>query len=978
MKKTALILLTLIGYLFPLHSQNDQLPYTPAEARMQSTTQRKTLEERSLVNGIKFESIGPTVFSGRVADLEVSPEDPSHFYVAYASGGLWKTENNGTSFTPLFDNETVMTIGDIAVDWSRNTIWIGSGEVNSSRSSYAGNGVYKSTDGGKTWRHLGLDETHHIGRIILHPSNPDIAWVAALGHLYSANPERGVFKTTDGGRTWQKTLFVNDNTGVVDLVIDPKNPNILYAAAWERTRRAWNFVESGEGSGIYKSTDGGKTWKLLTDAKSGFPSGEGTGRIGLAIGRYNKNTVLYAALDNYNRRPEEEKEEEEALTKDNLRGMSKEDFLELNAKDIQQYLTANRFPREYDAKSVIERVKSGEIQPSALVEYTEDANSLLFDTDVIGLEIYRSDDQGRTWKKTHEDYLDEVYYSYGYYFGQIRVAPQDQDKVYVLGVPVIRSGDGGKTFQSINGDNVHSDNHALWANPDRPGHLILGNDGGINISYDDGETWIKCNTPAVGQFYYVAVDMAEPYNVYGGLQDNGVWMGSNTYRDGTEWHSSGHYPYKEIYGGDGMQVAIDTRDNETVYTGLQFGNYARLNTRTGEQSRITPRHQLGERPLRWNWQTPIHLSVHNQDILYMGSNKLHRSFNQGADFDAISDDLTKGGRKGDVPYGTLATIHESPLKFGLIYTGSDDGLIHVTRDGGNSWRRISDGLPQDLWVSRIQASQYEEGRVYCVLNGYRWDDFTPYLYVSEDYGQNWTAIGKDLPMEPLNVVKEDPHNEDILYVGSDHGLYVSLDRGQSFMLMNNGLPAVAIHDVVVHPREKDIIVGTHGRSLYKASAVELEQLTPELLAQDLKVFDIGSVRHSGAWGRQSAQWREPSEPEIYVPIYAKSSGDATVVIKSGEGLELNSFTTDCTKGLNYIPYGLTLDAQMMEAYQTELNDKKKKGEEEVKLEKADNGKLYLQPGNYIVVIKMGEHEAEGKLEVRSGRGGRQWTSGNEE
>lgn len=936
---------------------------------MQSATQRQALAEKSLVTGIEFRSIGPTVFSGRVADLEVSPEDPSHFYVGYASGGLWKTENNGTSFTPLFENETVMTIGDIAVDWSHNTIWIGSGEVNSSRSSYAGNGVYKSTDGGKTWRHLGLDETHHIGRIILHPSNPDIAWVAALGRLYSANPDRGVFKTTDGGRTWQKTLFVNDNTGAVDLVIDPKNPNILYAAAWERTRRAWNFVESGEGSGIYKSTDGGKTWKLLTDAESGFPTGGGTGRIGLAIGRYDNKTVVYAALDNYNRRPKEEEEEEEALTKDDLREMSKEDFLKLDTKDIQEYLTANRFPRQYEAKNVIQMVKSGEIQPSALVEYTENANSLLFDTDVIGLEIYRSDDQGRTWSKTHEDYLDEVYYSYGYYFGQIRVAPHDPNKIYVLGVPVIRSDDGGQTFRSINGDNVHADHHALWANPDRAGHLILGNDGGVNISYDDGETWIKCNTPAVGQFYYVAVDMAEPYNVYGGLQDNGVWMGPNTYRSGTEWHGSGHYPYKEIYGGDGMQVAVDTRDNETVYTGLQFGNYARLNTRTGEQSRITPRHKLGERPLRWNWQTPIHLSVHNQDILYMGSNKLHRSFNQGNDFDIISDDLTTGGRKGDVPYGTLTAIHESPLKFGLIYAGSDDGLIHVTWDGGNSWRRISDSLPQDLWVSRIQASQYEEGRIYCVLNGYRWDDFTPYLYFSEDYGQNWTAIGKDLPVEPLNVVKEDPHNENILYVGSDHGLYVSLDRGQSFMLMNNGLPAVAVHDVVVHPREKDIIVGTHGRSLYKAGGSELEQLTPELLAQDLKVFDIEPVRHSGNWGRQSAQWREPSEPEISIPIYAKSSGEATLVIKSSEGLELSAFTRDCTQGLNYLPYSLTVDVEKMEAYQQELSDKKKKEEEEIKLEKADDGKLYLQPGVYTIVVKMGEREAEGKLEVRAGRGG---------
>lgn len=965
MRSITLILLTLISFCISSLAQNEQPPYTAAKERTASFQQRQALAEKSIVNGIAFSSIGPTIFSGRVADLAVSPTDPSHFYVAYASGGLWKTENNGTSFTPLFDNEVVMSIGDIAVDWKTNTIWLGSGEVNSSRSSYSGVGMYKSIDGGKNWQHIGLGESHHIGRIILHPTNPNIAWVAALGHLYSPNRERGVYKTTDGGKSWSQTLFVNENTGVVDMVIDPKNPNILYAAAWERTRRAWNFVESGEGSGIYKSTDGGKSWQRLTDAQSGFPADKGAGRIGLAIGRYNNKTVLYAAIDNYNRRPKEEKEEEDLLTKDDLRDMNKADFLELDEKKIQTFLNDNRFPREYSAKKVRQMVEEDEIKPIALVEYLEDANSLLFDTNVIGLEVYRSDDQGRSWSKTHEEYMDGVYSSFGYYFGQIRIAPQDQNKIYILGVPVIRSDDGGKTFKSIGGDNVHSDHHALWLNPNRPGHLILGNDGGVNISYDDGEKWIKCNTPSVGQFYYVAVDMAEPYNVYGGLQDNGVWMGANTYSHNTRWHGSGQYPYKRIYGGDGMQVAVDTRDNATVYTGLQFGNYSRLNTKTDRSSRITPRHKLGERPLRWNWQTPIHLSSHNQDILYMGSNKLHRSFNQGNDFDVISEDLTKGGIKGDVPYGTLSAIHESPLKFGLIYTGSDDGLIHCTKDGGNTWTRISNSLPKDLWVARVQASSHTESRVYAVLNGYRWDDFKPYLYVSEDYGENWTAIGGDLPLEPLNVVKEDPHNENILYTGSDHGLYVSLDRGKSFMLMNNGLPAVPIHDVVVHPREKDLIVGTHGRSIYKGSVAELELLTPELMAQNLKAFEVESARHSSFWGRQFSPWREASEPEVKIPVYAKQAGEATIMVISGEELELHRFTIDLKKGLNYLSYHLHISEEIMDEYSKELNDKKKKNEEEIKIEKADNGNAYLRPGKYTISIKQGESEAETILEVRS-------------
>ena len=972
MKKPILTLLTFVFAFCLSWAQNDQPPATSAEQRIKSFEQRKALTENSIVNGIEFSSIGPTVFSGRVVDFAVSPTDPSHFYVAYASGGLWKTENNGITFTPLFDTEMVMTIGDIAVDWNSNTIWVGTGEVNSSRSSYSGTGIFKSTDGGKSWQHAGLGDTHHIGRIVLHPSNPNIAWVAALGHLYSPNKARGVFKTTDGGKSWAHTLFVNEDAGAVDLVIDPGNPNTLYAASWERTRRAWNFTESGAGSGIYKSTNGGKSWKLLTDAKSGFPTGEGVGRIGLTIGKYKGKTVLYASLDNYFRKPKEKEEEEEteALSKDDFRDMSKAGFLKLDQKDLQTFLSSNRFPRKYNAEKVLEMVKNDEISPVSLVEYLEDANSLLFDTDVIGLEIYRSDNEGRSWNKTHDDYLDGVYYSYGYYFGTIAVSPQDENKIYMLGVPVLRSDDGGKTFQSINGDNVHSDHHAIWANPNRAGHLILGNDGGVNISYDDGENWNKCNSPALGQFYYIAVDMAEPYNVYGGLQDNGVWKGPNTYRAGTRWHGSGKYPYEAIYGGDGMQVAVDTRDNATVYTGSQFGFYSRLNLKTGARAFITPRHDLGERPLRWNWQTPIHLSSHNQDILYMGSNKLHRSFDQANNFEAISEDLTKGGKKGDVAFGTLTTIHESPLKFGLIYTGSDDGLIHVTEDGGNSWNKITENLPEDMWVSRIQASKYEEGRVYAVLNGYRWDDFTPYLFVSEDYGTNWTALGKDLPMEPLNVVKEDPHNPEILYVGSDHGLYVSLDRGESFMLMNNGLPAAPVHDVVIHPRDKDLLVGTHGRSIYKGSAKELEQLTKEVLAENLKIFDISDVNHSSAWGRQRVSWADAIEPEIKIPVYSKTASMVKVSIQTKDGLELKSFAADCSKGLNYFSYDLTLSEEFLTEYIISLNEKRKKDQDEIKVKPADNGKIYLLPGDYKVKISIGETESEGNLKVSARRGGR--------
>ncbi|MFK8104948.1 MAG: WD40/YVTN/BNR-like repeat-containing protein, partial [Saprospiraceae bacterium] len=513
-------LLFLLPLLFTLQLfAQTQPPATASADRIAEFQKRQKLLSNSLVDQIPFRSVGPTVFSGRVTDIAVSPKDPSHFYVAYASGGLWKTENNGTSFQPLFEDEIVMTLGDIAVNWDKNIIWAGTGENNSSRSSYAGVGMYKSTDGGKTWAHKGLGESHHIGRIILHPTNPDVVWVAVLGHLYSPNEERGVYKTTDGGNTWKKVLYADEKSGAIDLMIDPSNPEVLYAATWHRERSAWNFVEAGKGSGIYKSLDGGENWELLSQGKSGFPTGEGVGRIGLTMYKKGTKTVLYAILDNYDRRPVEKKDKDDGLTKDDLREMSKTDFLKLNEKEIKAYLRGNNFPKKYTEKKIIKMVKDDKITPFALVEYLEDANSLLFDTPVKGAEIYRSDDEGKTWKKTHENYLDNVYNSYGYYFGQIRVSPMDPDKIIFMGVPILISTDGGKTFKDINRENVHVDHHALWLNPKRDKHIILGNDGGINISYDDGETWVKCNSPAVGQFYAVAVDMAKPYNIYGGLQD---------------------------------------------------------------------------------------------------------------------------------------------------------------------------------------------------------------------------------------------------------------------------------------------------------------------------------------------------------------------------------------------------------------------------------------------------------------------------
>ena len=911
---------------------------TLSSERLEGYLKRISLEENSIVKNIQFRNIGPTVMSGRVVDFAVNPDDPSHFYVAYASGGLWETKNNGNSFNPIFDNQMVMTIGDIEVDWEKDIIYVGTGEKNSSRSSYSGNGIYKSSNGGKNWEYLGLDDSHHIGRIVLHPDNSDIIWVASLGHLYSENSDRGIYKSIDAGKTWNKTLFVNNRTGAIDIVIDPSNPDILYSAMWEKDRKAWDFDGSGIGSGIYKSVDGGSSWLEVSGGTSGFPDTRGTGRIGLDISISNPN-IIYAILDNQDRKPKDEDVSNEGLTKDSFREISEEDFLKISDKELDAFLKQNRFPREYNAIKVKEFVRNGMISPYALVEYLEDSNSMLFDTPVIGAEVYSSEDSGVTWKKVNEDELNILYFSYGYYFGEIRVDPQDPAKLYVLGVPLLKSIDFGKTWESIDFDNMHGDHQALWVNPNRSGHLIAGNDGGLNISYDDGENWLKYNSTSVGQFYDINVDMKTPYNVYGGFQDNGVWMGPSNYVASLRWHSSGSYPWKSIYGGDGMQTEVDLRDNETVYTGSQFGNYSRVNTRTGERKRITPSHKLGERPYRWNWETPIYLSRHNQDILYMGSNKFHRSLDQGNNFETLSGDLTNGGIKGNVSYGTLTTIIESSIRYGLIYVGSDDGLIHVSKDGGFSWKNISGSLPEKMWVSGIYPSNFHQNRVYVSLNGYRWDNFDAMIYVSDDYGTNWSKIGHNLPKEPVNVIIEDLENEKLVYVGTDHGVYVSLDYGNKFFAFGLGLSNSPVHDLVIHPREKDLVVGTHGRSIYVAGIKYLQMLNEKILTKNLHFFKVDKLKFNPRWG--SRGWGSNYlTPNLELVFYSKFEGKTEIIIYKDDEMK-KSIDIDANKGLNFINYDLSVDTKEKST--------------------TDNGITYLKKGDYRIEIIQGENSSEEKL-----------------
>lgn len=930
-----------------------QQPATSGEAVREAIQKKEQLTRTSEVRNLPLKNIGPTVMSGRVTDFAVNPNNPIEFYVAYSTGGVWYTNNNGTSFTPIMDNASTQNVGDIAVDWTNGTIWVGTGEVNASRSTYAGVGLLKSEDQGETWQFMGLPDSHHISRILINPDDPNEVIVGVIGHLYSTNKERGIFKTTDGGKTWNKTLYINDQTGIIDVAVTPGNFGVMYAAAWDKDRKAWNFRGSGEGSGIYKSIDAGSSWTKVSGANSGFPTGKGVGRIGLSV--YDGET-LYAIVDNQNYREKEEKEEKtETLQKEDFKRMSASEVVKLENEKLENYLRSNNFKEKYTAESVKELIRKGEVKPVDLALYLEDANSIMFDTPVIGAEVYKSTDGGMTWTKTHDEYLDDLYYSYGYYFGMVHVDPSDKDAIYVYGVPILKSKDGGKSFTSIDAENVHADHHALWINPERPGHLIDGNDGGINISYDDGENWEVKNSPAVGQFYAVQVDNRKPYNVYGGLQDNGVWYGSHTNVESPRWQVTGDYNFKRIMGGDGMQIEVDSRNPNIVYTGFQFGNYFRLDLATGEQKHIQPKHDLGERPYRFNWQTPILLSPHNQDILYLGGNKLMRSMDRGESWTAISGDLTTGGKSGNVPFGTLASISESPFQFGLIYTGSDDGLVQVTRDGGANWTRISNNLPKDLWVSRVIASEHKKERVYATLNGYRWDDFNPYVYVSEDYGKSWKSINGDLPLSSVNVIREDPKNENVLYLGTDNGLYVSMNGGQNWQPFKTGIPNVAVHDLRVQEEAQHLVVGTHGRSIYIADVAAISGMDPKKIGKEVWLAPVADVKFSPRWGSSYNKWRDPFVPNIDLVFYSNAAGTAQISIENEDGITVREMEAKAEKGYNQVRYDLTI---------TEESARKLSEETAVKADKPSEANHYVPKGTYTIRVSVNGSASSQDLKVK--------------
>ena len=880
---------------------------SPAPIRAGVSAERAALD--AWTSGLELRNVGPSVMGGRVVDVAVVSDT---MYVAYATGGLWKSVNHGTTFEPLL-SETCL-LGAVDAHPSGRVL-VGSGEVNSSRSSYAGDGVYLSDDHGATWRHAGLEGSHHIGRVIIDRVNPDRMWVAALGELYSDNLGGALYRTTDGGAQWEAVLTV-PGVGFVDMVADETDPDHLFAASWDRTRRAHDFTEGGTGSGIWESTDGGDSWARISEDND-FPEGPDAGRIGLSY--HSATGTLFALIDNQATREDQPEAEDEGLTAMDFVEMDEATFEGLDNGDLQAFLDREGFEEADSAAAVKARVAAGELPVRALYDYLTDGNRALFEAEIVGPELYRyrvpnrstssqggasaalsqladglavSKTEEGTWARTHDEPLDDVCYTYGYYFGTVSVDPSNASVIYIAGVPLLKSTDGGSTFSSVGASNVHVDHHKLWVDPSNPNHLINGNDGGINVSWDGGDSWIKCNSPSVGQFYAVEIDQADPYRIYGGLQDNGTWVGDHTHRESPAWHQTGHHGFTSLGGGDGMQIEVDSRSNEVVYTGYQFGWYMRTDRTTGERTSLHPSHALGETPLRWNWQTPIVLSKHQQDVFYMASNKVHRSLDRGDTFETRSNDLTRGGLPGNVPFGTLTTLAEHPAQFGVLATGSDDGLVHISPDGGHTWDRLKLPLPtqtgkgdnlKHLWVSEVSWSQHDPDLLVVALNGYRHDCLDAMVFATRDAGKSWEDWGQHLPHEPVNALVESADRAGWWIVGTDGGAYLTTDAGTSFSMLHQDLPRVPVHDLVIQERENDLVIGTHGRGIYVLDLSPLMDKagSPDAWGKASLAFEeeaIDAVRASW-WGERGWAWSEPEDPVVNTWVWSDKEAQAKLELR---------------------------------------------------------------------------------------------------
>ncbi|MFC1500380.1 WD40/YVTN/BNR-like repeat-containing protein [Candidatus Zixiibacteriota bacterium] len=764
---------------------------TPAGASAQSGVR----VNQEYLAGLALREIGPANMSGRVVDIAVVESDPVIFYVATATGGLWKTTSNGVTFDCVFEREEVHSIGAIALCQDNpDLIWLGSGERANRQSSGWGNGVYRSIDGGESWQNMGLHDSRHIGRVTIDPTNSDIVFVAAMGHLWGPNEERGLYRTDDGGRTWERILFIDIDTGVVDVAIDPGNPSIIYAATYQRQRRAYGFNGGGPGSGLWKSTDGGRNWVELTQ---GLPDGD-KGRIGISIFRRDPRIVYVCVEQGW----------------------------------------------QYNASTAYGERRAG---------------------------VYRSDDRGETWEHMSDWNPRPMYAS------QIYVDPNDDQRIYMQNSFSV-SADGGRTFRSIR-NSLHGDDRVVWVDPADSRHLIKGDDGGVGISWDRAETFLFVSSLPVSQFYRVGVDNAVPFNIYGGLQDNGSWYGPSA-----TWRREGilNEDWIRTGGGDGFFNVPDPFDGRTLYTESQYLGLSRRDLITGESQSIRPgdprgaigarrnwdawgpgipEPELGNAMAPANWDGPIIISPHDPNTIFAGTNILWRSADQGRTWDSLgdlttgvdrreltimrerADDATLSLDDGIPYYPTLTSIEESPLVRGLLYVGSDDGSVQVSSDDGTNWTSVIDrfpGLPAPRWVADIEASHFSADTVYLAFDGHRSDDNANYLYRSSDRGMTWQSITGDLPPElVVRTVHEDPRNPAVLWIGTEFGCFVSIDGGNRWIELQNNLPTVAVNDLLVHPRDNDLVLGTHSRGIWILDNVNaIQELKPDVIASRSHLFTI--------------------------------------------------------------------------------------------------------------------------------------------
>ncbi len=851
------------------------------------------IDPKALEN-LQWRSIGPANMGGRISDIEGVAGNPNIVYVASASGGLWKTTNGGVTWRPIFERQNTLSIGDIAVD-PRNpdVVWVGTGEANTRNSVSFGDGVYKTTDGGKSWQHLGLKESERISRIVINPHNPEIVYVGALGHAFGPHEERGVFMTTDGGKSWQKTLYLDAEHGVADLDIDPTNPNILYAAMWKFERKPWTFTSGSERGGLYQSIDGGRSWKKL---EQGLP--KLMGRLGVKVAPSNPQVVY-----------------------------------------------------------VIAETKEGT--------------------------LYRSDNRGESFQQVSKQ---ANIVSRGFYYTDLRVDPLNENRVYAVASTLFVSIDGGRTFRSITG-RTHIDYHALWIDPQNPRRMWQGQDGGIAVSYDAGETWEYVNNIPLGQFYHVHADNRQPfYYVMGGLQDNGSWTGPSRTREPAGIMND---DWRMISFGDGFKM-INHPDDPELYLSLsQGGNLMRTDARTREQQIVRPYvggsgGPASDSKYRFNWNTPLILSPHDKNTVYLGGNVVFKSKDFGQTWERISDDLTTNDPEklkeagGPVAtenttaeyHCTIISLAESPLKPGTIWAGTDDGNLQLTTDGGKRWRNLIGNIPglkPNSPVSHIEPSHVNENLVYLSFDRHMLDDFRPYIFKTTDGGKSWTNISGNLPEKAyVHVVREDPKNPHLIYAGTELGLYASYTGGTNWVELSlKNLPRVAVHDIVVHPRENDLILATHGRSIWIFDdATPLQQLSGEVLSRDVHLFDIRpAIRFTTRFTRYGIGdkvFTGPNPPYgALITYHLKDKPDEKTKVKieilasSGQVIrELDQIPKE--KGLNRVVWDLRYNGPKL---------RRPPSEEETRFTGGPRGPQVL-PGIYTVRLIVGDKTQEKRVEVR--------------